>query len=106
MRLSTPKSRQYQRPAEATHGRGFASNRQHPWPWLVLPVELSLARLAGPVGSELTGSALVALVEHDFAIDGHRRRSPLADGWRDARAARLPAIFQANNFGHQPRPGP
>ncbi len=58
--------------AGATTGeaRGFTSNLEHRRPWLVLPVELSLARLSGPVGWELTGSALAALVEHDFAIDG------------------------------------
>jgi hypothetical protein len=50
--------------------QGFDENLTHRRPWLVLPVELSLARLSGPIGWELSASALTVLVEHDFAIDG------------------------------------
>jgi hypothetical protein len=50
--------------------RGFTTDLVHQRPWLVVPVELSLARLAGPFGWELVGSALVAVVQHDYGIDG------------------------------------
>jgi hypothetical protein len=56
--------------ALGAEARGFTSNFEHRRPWLVLPVELSLARLSGPIGWELSASALTMLVEHDFAIDG------------------------------------
>jgi hypothetical protein len=55
--------------AVAGKADGFTDNLTHRRPWLVIPVELSLARRSGPVGWELTASALVAVVEHDFAVD-------------------------------------
>ncbi|HWZ91997.1 MAG TPA: hypothetical protein VNW92_24200 [Polyangiaceae bacterium] len=54
------------------HGEahGFMLNEDHRRPWLALPVEVSLAKLNGTFGWEVTASALVEVVEHDFVIAG------------------------------------
>ena len=50
--------------------RGFAAVQAHHRAWLVLPVELSLARSLAPVGWELSASALLPVVQRDFGIAG------------------------------------
>lgn len=58
--------------AGATRGEacGFTQNFVQQSPWLAVPVELSLARLAGPVGWELGASALAIAAERDYGVDG------------------------------------
>jgi hypothetical protein len=49
---------------------GFTVNQRRSRSWLAVPVELSLTQLSGPVGWELSASALGALAHHDFEVDG------------------------------------
>ena len=49
---------------------GFAAAEAHQRAWLVLPVELSLARFLAPVGWELSASALLPVLQRDFGIAG------------------------------------
>ena len=49
---------------------GFTVNQLRRRSWLAVPVELSLAELSGPVGWELSASALGTLAHHDFEVDG------------------------------------
>lgn len=49
---------------------GFTRNARRVRTWLSVPLELSLARLSGPVGWELSAAALGSLVHHDFEVDG------------------------------------
>ena len=49
---------------------GFTVNERRSRSWLAVPVELSLAELSGPVGWELSASALGALAHRDFQVDG------------------------------------
>lgn len=38
--------------------------------WLAVPLELSLASLAGPLGFDVGAAALVPLRRNDFSVDG------------------------------------
>jgi len=49
---------------------GFTQNYTHHRPWVAVPVELSLGRLAGPMGWELGAAALAVVAEQDYAVDG------------------------------------
>ena len=49
---------------------GFTVNQRRSRSWLAVPVELSLAEVSGPVGWELSASALGTLQHHDFEVDG------------------------------------
>ncbi|MEO8900850.1 MAG: hypothetical protein ABI488_04320 [Polyangiaceae bacterium] len=74
--------------------RGFADVERHHRPWLVLPVELSLARLGGPLGWELSAAALVPVVQRDFGVTdaGVAYRTPVLGG--------LLALRGVIGFGH------
>ncbi|HEX3849812.1 MAG TPA: hypothetical protein VGF76_21850 [Polyangiaceae bacterium] len=66
------------------HGEahGFTLDEHHDRAWLALPVEVSLAKLDGTLGWELTASALIEVVEHDFGVAGAGTayRSPALGG--------------------------
>ncbi len=49
---------------------GFTRDERRVRTWLAVPLELSLAQLAGPVGWEVSAAALGSLVHQDFSIDG------------------------------------
>ena len=51
-------------------GTGYTQDEQRNKPWIAVPVELSLAHLAGPVGVELGAAALIALRRYDFTVNG------------------------------------
>ncbi|MEO7036844.1 MAG: hypothetical protein ABI548_23035 [Polyangiaceae bacterium] len=74
--------------------RGFADVERHHRPWLVLPVELSVARFSGPLGWELSAGALVPVVQRDFGITdaGVAYRTPALGG--------LLALRGVIGFGH------
>ncbi len=54
------------------HGEahGFTLDDDHNRPWLALPIEVSVVKLNGTLGWELTASAFAEIVEHDFGIAG------------------------------------
>ncbi len=71
---------------------GFTSNEHHVVrTWLAIPVELSLAQLSGPVGWEVSASALGSLVHEDFSIDhlGPAYQSPRVGGMLSLRIVGL-----------------
>ncbi|WP_437279571.1 hypothetical protein WME90_03155 [Sorangium sp. So ce375] len=49
---------------------GFTRNDAVEKTWLAVPIELSLASLAGPLGFEVGAAALVPLRRNDFSVDG------------------------------------
>lgn len=49
---------------------GFTRNDAVEKTWLAVPIELSLASLAGPLGFEVGAAALVPLRRDDFSVDG------------------------------------
>jgi len=68
---------------------GFTVDGRHRRRWLMLPLEVSLAKLSGRFGWELTGAALVAVAERDFAVAGAgvAYRSPALGGLLTLRGA-------------------
>ena len=56
--------------AVTAQAQGFSVNQRRVRSWLAVPLELSLAELSGPVGWEVSASALGALVHQDFEVDG------------------------------------
>ena len=71
---------------------GFTTNEHHVVrTWLAIPLELSLAQLSGPVGWEVSVSALGSLVHEDFSIDhlGAVYRAPRVAGMLSLRAVGL-----------------
>ncbi|WP_437600564.1 hypothetical protein WMF28_03210 [Sorangium sp. So ce590] len=49
---------------------GYTRNDVAETAWLAVPLELSLARLAGPLGFDVGAAALVPLRRNDFSVDG------------------------------------
>ncbi|WP_438041618.1 hypothetical protein [Sorangium sp. So ce128] len=49
---------------------GFTRNDAVETTWLAVPIELSLASLAGPLGFDVGAAALVPLRRNDFSVDG------------------------------------
>ena len=70
---------------------GFTRDARRVRTWLAIPLELSLAQLSGPVGWEVSASALGSLVHQDFSIDGLgvAYRSPSVGGMLSLRAVGL-----------------
>ena len=70
---------------------GFTRNERRVRTWLAIPFELSLAQLSGPVGWEVSASALGSVVHEDFSIDGlgPAYASPRVGGMLSLRAVGL-----------------
>ncbi|XXX78037.1 hypothetical protein WMF30_04605 [Sorangium sp. So ce134] len=49
---------------------GYTRNDAAEKAWLAVPLELSLARLSGPLGFDLGAAALLPLQRNDFSVDG------------------------------------
>ena len=77
--------------AVTAHAEGFTQNDRRVRSWLAVPVELSLAELSGPVGWEVSASALGTLVHPDFEVQnlGAAYRSPRVGAMLTFRAVGL-----------------
>jgi len=56
--------------AVSAQAEGFTHNSRRVRSWLAIPLELSLANLSGPIGWEVSASALGTLVHQDFEVEG------------------------------------